>query len=706
MNAARPERDRYFRMVLLLAAAAALLFFGLNWLAFQAGHLVKQDDHLLINEIARNILRGDFGVQAEINGNLIGTEDHFTPTFLLIVPLYLVWDHVTVLLFCLSLIVAFAVVPFYLLGRFWGGSRFGLFVAAAYLLLPETAGHALSGMWQQTPLWLLAPLTLYACLARKWWLYVVAAVLLLGTFEDAFLILAGIGLLALVEGGKRRWWLFAFVATAVYVLLIALATDNFGGGRALHQVAPEVLRNAFSLGVARGLVILVAFMTPLLWLAALRPRYLIPAIAPLWLALAYLGGDSPNLLPGSSTAHYFTASLPFILAAAIAGAASLRDFSLLQSPLRRRLAAFAALLVLLGFNVAAWCGPDGFAKPFRPGPDLPAFQKLASELPATTRLATDLPYSYLLDGRIAAAIKFSAHWRGEAFELQEHYWDWPALRDFRPRLYAYQTQRTKRQLGGLAVTTLTGGDTLRTASIDRVFGPDPYCLAAGDLDGDGRDELVAGTVALRRDAHVAVLETATGRLRVKRRIRIALDLRELAVVPGDGSILFGDGHTYRWWRGTFMEPPGPRDGLVTLFGTDVFSTFDPACPPPPGASATRSGDFNGDGERECAVGYPWQNSVEIRARDGRLLGSAVTGPFPTAIVARDLDGDGRDELITPLHNRIYDAEPFFRYLDHHAIDTLIVKDAPPAVLRQHGWQRVSEQRGVSRWCRVAAGAAE
>lgn len=688
----------------VIVATAAVLYALANWIVLDAGNLIKADDHLLINEIARNVLRGDFAVQAEINGNLIGTEDHFTPTFFLIVPFYLVLDHVSVLLLVLSLLIAAGAIPIFLLGRHWGGPRFGLMVAAFYVLLPETLGHALSGMWQQTPAWVLGPLVLYGYVARRWPLYVVASLLLLGTFEDTFLLLGGIGLLALVERREPKWWLFAILASLSWVAFVELATDNFGGGRAVNQVAPEILVNLFSLATAINLGKFALFLTPLLWLGGLRPRFLIPAVGPLWLAAAYIRGDAISQLPGSNTAHYFVESLPFFYVAAVAGAARLRNSPWLAAPRRQRAAVLAAVAVLALFSLRVFASPQQW-RAFRESPETTAFKQLTADLPEDVRFATNMPVAYLLDGKAAAAIEFAGDFVESEFILKEHFWDWPALRDFQPRLYAYQTQRAKHRLGGIGVSHAGRRDgTFVLERIERVFRPDPYALAAGDFDGDGRNEVFAGTIDPNFSPSVGVFAIEKRRLVLLERLSAPRKITRLTVGADSPPSIVVDARTeIHWWNFQAVDSLLSPAKKTRQPDERPVDTTDGLCPPPQGAVAVASGDLDGDGNPECVVGYPEANTVTILTPTGEDLGKVITGPFPTAIVCLDVDGDGRDEIITPLHSRVYGTTVFFNYLARHDIDTMILKDAPSTVLGTYGWSEEREIDGVSHWLRHSNG---
>ena len=159
----------------------------------------------------------------------------------------------------------------------------------------------------------------------------------------------------------------------------------------------------------------------------------------------------------------------------------------------------------------------------------------------------------------------------------------------------------------------------RALATGRLEPGEPRAAAAVDLDGDGRDEVVALDGAALR-----------------------------AWRPGDGP----------WW-----QAPGPAGGVALCAGRDGGGAWlaapDREVTPlyrVDGRGATRVftagrgatcaiGDLDGDGAAELYVG-DWRDLVRYRAEpDGTWRATRLSiGSVVNALVAADLDGDGRTEL--------------------------------------------------------------
>ncbi len=171
-------------------------------------------------------------------------------------------------------------------------------------------------------------------------------------------------------------------------------------------------------------------------------------------------------------------------------------------------------------------------------------------------------------------------------------------------------------------------------------------LYVGDIDGDGRNELVAGTAIYRRDGETWSREQfATG-----------WDDVRLAVADIDGDhapeiiLSEGDSPTYGTHPGrvAWFDPP---DWDPTFLADDLF------CP-----HSLQVADFNGDGHLDIFVGemslgenhrvthYLFENRG-----DGTFDKQTLAGEFPThEAKAADLTGDGRVDIVgksyTPNHH--------------------------------------------------------
>jgi len=197
------------------------------------------------------------------------------------------------------------------------------------------------------------------------------------------------------------------------------------------------------------------------------------------------------------------------------------------------------------------------------------------------------------------------------------------------------------------VSVLLGvGDGTFLPKVDYLVGHGPASVAAEDLNGDGEPDLA---VANAIDNTVSVLlgqGDGTFLPRVDFRVGrgpssvVAADLNDdgkpdLAVAneyDDTVSVLLNEGH------GTF----GPK----TDFGTGG------------GAASVAAADLNGDGKTDLAVangggelGFFGSDTVSVLLNQGNgsflegSKGSYPTGSNPVAIVAADLDGDGRPDLV-------------------------------------------------------------
>jgi FG-GAP-like repeat/FG-GAP repeat len=201
-------------------------------------------------------------------------------------------------------------------------------------------------------------------------------------------------------------------------------------------------------------------------------------------------------------------------------------------------------------------------------------------------------------------------------------------------------------------------------------------LAAGDLDGDGRAEIVLGSgpttdapwppVQNGPDQRVAVYEpngTSVGSFSAypglfQGGVRVALadldrDHRpEIVTAPGPGTPAEIDIFSQQWVNG---RDRGTRLGH--------FLAFDPTFL---GGASVATGDIDGDGNPEIVVAAGKGHSPEVKVFDasGRELFSFLAFDSSylggLSVAAGDLDGDGRAEIVvgtlaSPAHIRIFEG---------------------------------------------------
>ncbi len=174
------------------------------------GRLVEFSPHLsqlgIFAQSAWTTLHGHFfaNTHETVDGSLGGHFGiHFSPTLLLLVPLYAVWPSPLSLMVAQALALALAVLPLYLLLRPHAGSLGGSLLAAGLLGLPVMARAGHNDFHDATFLPVLLLTAVWALETGRRKAFLLAAVAALGVREDTGLTLAALGLYA---GVRRLGW--------------------------------------------------------------------------------------------------------------------------------------------------------------------------------------------------------------------------------------------------------------------------------------------------------------------------------------------------------------------------------------------------------------------------------------------------------------------------------------------------------------------
>lgn len=219
-----PALDFYQITLLLLILSYTVVF---TWLAFDqhAGMRTHRKDLGNIDAAIWNSSRGDFLQAVKGDEMSIRLTDHVEPIFVLISPIFWLWDDVRALLLFQVVAVAVGAIPLYALalekfnqllsaedrGRIWrrepveGLTRpLALALAVAYLLAPPLQAAILTE-FHAIPL--AVPLILWAFWAvekQRWAQFAVAALLVTAVKEEAALLGAGLGVWALWRIVRNR----------------------------------------------------------------------------------------------------------------------------------------------------------------------------------------------------------------------------------------------------------------------------------------------------------------------------------------------------------------------------------------------------------------------------------------------------------------------------------------------------------------------
>ena len=198
------------------------------------------------------------------------------------------------------------------------------------------------------------------------------------------------------------------------------------------------------------------------------------------------------------------------------------------------------------------------------------------------------------------------------------------------------------------------------AKVDFATGVHPYSIAIGDMDGDGRQDMV---VANQASANVSVLRnTATSGVinstSFATKVDFACGIQPLSIAVGD---LDGDGKTDIAVANSISRTISVLRNTATS-GSISSSSFATNVDFTAGILPYNIaiGDINGDGKADIAVANlgsdrtPGSTTVSVfrnTSTSGSITGSSfaskvdfLMGSSPKGVVIADLDGDGKPEL--------------------------------------------------------------
>ena len=227
-----------------------------------------------------------------------------------------------------------------------------------------------------------------------------------------------------------------------------------------------------------------------------------------------------------------------------------------------------------------------------------------------------------------------------------------------------------------AVYENDGGGRFTSGGLDAIplDGDAVTAVAAGDLDGDGRPDLVvANATADAAPLRVYRNKTAKGSIRFVSAPEGAVPERDwivsaiaLADVDGDGAL------------DLVVATPGAADGVALRLllndGTGAFEEAPSGLPPGPAGAVTAlaGGDVNGDGAADIVAVSTGQDRLLLNDGMGHFFdATAASMPLDaskgTSVALVDLDRDRLPDLVignAGAETRLYLNDGAGRFLDH------------------------------------------
>lgn len=256
--------------------------------------------------------------------------DHLELFLLALVPFFKVWSHPLTLVFLQALALGIAAIPLTKIARHFLGTPWHLLFTLAYLANPVLQNMALFEFHLLPFAIPLLSFALLAFLEQRYGRYLLWLVLALTVREDVSLVVAGLGVLALVDRRSWRWSVVPFLLGAAWFVVALKLTALFSGygqykflvyygwlGSSISEIIHSallkpwfVIQHLFSLS---NLAFLLGVLLPFAYLPLFRLRWLIPVV-PTFLQLFLVRSPGEVLLD----IHYPALLIPFFVVGAAA----------------------------------------------------------------------------------------------------------------------------------------------------------------------------------------------------------------------------------------------------------------------------------------------------------------------------------------------------------------------------------------------------
>lgn len=208
--------------------------------------------------------------------------------------------------------------------------------------------------------------------------------------------------------------------------------------------------------------------------------------------------------------------------------------------------------------------------------------------------------------------------------------------DGRPDLVVVNTEGGNAGTGSISIL-LGNGDGTFQAAVDYATGNSPTTAAVGDLNGDGKPDIV---VANSGENDVSIL-TGNGDGTFQAPVAVAAGSLPNGVLVADFN---GDG------KADIAVANGASNDLSILIGNGD-GTFQPPVNYAVGNGPiyVAAGDLNGDGKLDLAVANHFGNSVSVLLGNGdgtfQTATTYITLAAPTSLVLTDFNSDGRLDVV-------------------------------------------------------------